>query len=133
MAHKNEELLRKSDAAMTQGNPQPMFDLFTDDAVIHIGGRNKMAGDYKGKDQLMQTFATFMQALGENPVFETHEILANDTHGVILQSVSADRGGKHIAIPGMAIFHFEGGKVTEAWFHDVDPYTSDPWYDAGLK
>jgi ketosteroid isomerase-like protein len=133
MAHKNEKTLRASDAAMTQGNPQPMFDHFTDDAVIHIGGKNKLAGDYKGKDQLMETFGRFMQALGENPSFDTHEVLANDTHGVVLQTARASRGGKSIAIDGIAIFHFDGaGKVTEAWFSDADPYTADPWYDAGL-
>lgn len=133
MAHPNEEALRAADAATSEGNPQPMFDMFTDDAIIHIGGRSKMAGDYKGKAALMETFAKFMQALGDNPVMESHEILANDTHGVVLQSARASRGGKSIEIQAMGVFHFSGGKITEAWFHDLDPYTADRWYDEGLK
>lgn len=133
MAHPNAEALRRASDAMDQGNPQPMFDMFADDAVIHIGGRNKMAGDFKGKAELMQTFGTFMQALGENPVMETHAILADDEHAVVLQAARASRGGKSIEIPGVGIFHFTNGKVSEAWFHDMDPYTADPWYDEGLK
>jgi hypothetical protein len=27
--------------------------------------------------------------------------------------------------------HFSGGKVSEAWFLDEDPYTADAWYDGG--
>lgn len=133
MAHPNEEALRASDAAISQGNPQPMFDLFADDAIVHIGGRNKMSGDYKGKAALMEMFGTFMQSLGENPVLESHEILANDTHGIQLNTARASRGGKSIEIQGVGIFHFNGGKISEAWFHDMDPYTADPWYDEGLK
>jgi ketosteroid isomerase-like protein len=132
MAHKNEELMRRADEAMGKGDPSQMFALFAEDAVVHIGGRSKMAGDYKGMEQIQESFGKFMQAVGGAPEFDTHDILANDTHGVILQTLRATRGGERIAIPGMAIMNFTKGKVTEAWFNDLDPYTADPFYDAGL-
>jgi len=133
MAHPNEQMLRSASEAMDKGNPQPMFDMFADDAVIHVGGRNKIAGDYKGKDEIQKSFGMFMQSLGENPKMETHAILADDEHAVVLQKASASRGGKNIEIPGVGIFHFANGKVSEAWFHDMDPYSADPWYDEGLR
>jgi len=133
MAHPNEELLRRVDAEMVKGNPQAMFDMFADDAVIHVGGRSKLSGDYKGKEELQQTFGLFMQSLGENPAMQSHDILANDTHGVIMQTATGQRGGKKMEIKGVGVMHFTDGKVTEAWFIDEDPYTADPWYDAGLK
>jgi ketosteroid isomerase-like protein len=132
MAHPNEELLRRVDAQMAKGNPQAMFDLFADDAVVHVGGRSKMAGDYKGKGEIQQSFGLFMQSLGDNPSLESHDIVANDTHGIVMQTAKGARGGKSIEIKGLGIMHFSGGKVTEAWFLDEDPYTADPWYDAGL-
>jgi ketosteroid isomerase-like protein len=133
MAHKNEELLRKVDEAMAKGDPSKMFAMFADDAVIHIGGRSKLAGDYKGIDQIQEGFGKFVQAVGGAPEFDTHDILANDEHGVLIQTVRATRGGERVAIQGFAILNFTGGKVTEAWFNDLDPYTADPFYDAGLK
>lgn len=133
MANANLEMLQKVDAAMGQGNPQPMFDMFTDDAVVHIGGRSKLSGDFKGKEEIQKSFGMFMQALGENPVLETHTILADDEHGVFLQSAKATRGGKSIEIPSLAVLHFANGQVTEAWFNDMDPYTADPWLDEGMK
>jgi uncharacterized protein len=133
MANANLDMLKKVDAAMSQGNPQPMFDMFTDDAVVHIGGRNKLSGDYKGKEEIQKSFGMFMQTLGDNPVLETHAILADDEHAVFLQTAKGTRGGKSMEIPGIGIMHISNGKVTEAWFNDMDPYTSDPWYDEGLK
>jgi ketosteroid isomerase-like protein len=133
MAHPNEEALRRADAAQASGDVQAMMDLFADDVVIHIGGRSKLAGDYKGKDQLLEMYGRFMQSLGNIEEMGTHDILANDTHGIQLQSTTAERGGERITINAVGIMHFSGGKVTEAWFTDEDPYTADAWYDAGLK
>lgn len=133
MAHPNEAAMRRSDEAQARGDIQGMFEPFADDVVAHIGGKSKLAGDYKGKEQLQELFGRFMQSLGDNPEFVTHDILANDTHGIMLQTFKAERGGDRITINGFAVMHFADGKVTEAWFLDEDPYAADPWYDAGLK
>jgi|ERR1051326_6641117 len=131
MAHPNEDLLRKLDAALTGGDIEKAFSFFADDVVAHIGGRSKIAGDAKGREELMAKFGQFMQALGDNPVLETHDIVAGDTHGFQLQTFSGSRGGKSITLNGVGIFHFDNGKISEAWFIDEDPYKADPWYDAG--
>jgi uncharacterized protein len=133
MAHPNEEALRRADEAQARGDVQAMMDMFAGDAVIHVGGRSKLAGDYKGKDQLMEVYGRFMQAVGNIEEMVTHDILANDTHGIQLQSVTAERDAQRITIRSIATMHFADGKVTEAWFIDEDPFTADPWYDAGLK
>ena len=132
MAHPNEKLLRDLDEALTGGDLPKAFSYFADDVVAHIGGKSKLAGDFKGRDELMATFGRFMQALGENPVLETHDIVAGDTHGFQLQTFSGSRGGQSITLNGVGIFHFANGKISEAWFIDEDPYKADPWYDAGL-
>ena len=67
MAHKNEQLLRELDTALNANEIEKAFAYFADDVVAHIGGRSKLAGTYKGRDELMQTFGRFMQAMGENP------------------------------------------------------------------
>lgn len=132
MAHPNEKLLRELDAALSGGDIPKAFSYFADDVVAHIGGKSKLAGDYKGRDELMATFGRFMQALGEDPVLETHDIVAGDTHGFQLQTFNGKRGGQSITLNGVGIFHFANGKISEAWFLDEDPYKADPWYDAGI-
>ncbi len=132
MAHPNEETLRKADEAQARQDIPGMMEMFADDVVIHIGGRSKMAGDYKGTEQLVETYGRFMQSLGTIVEMKTHDILANDTHGIMLQTMTAERGGERITINAFAVMHFTNGKVSEAWFLDEDPYSADPWYDAGL-
>jgi ketosteroid isomerase-like protein len=131
MAHPNEEMLRRSVAAQERGDVQGMVEMFADDVVAHIGGHSKLAGDFKGKDGLIQSYGEFMGSLGEITKMETHDVLANDTHGMMLQVIEAKRGNDSISINGVGIMHFTNGKVSEVWFIDEDAYTADAWYDAG--
>ena len=130
MAHKNEKALRDSDEALTNGDLDKGFAVFADDVIVHVGGRSKLAGDVKGKAELQAKFGVFMAAMGDNPVLETHDVLANDEHGVIIQSFRGTKQGRTQEFRGVGIFNFKGGKVAEAWFIDEDPYNSDPFYDA---
>ena len=133
MAHPNEAVLRTMDEAMSSGDVESMLAAFTEDVVVHIGGRSKLSGDFKGKDQLQENFGRFMQAMGPTAEFTTHDVVAGDTHGFILQSFKADRNGDRLEVNGVGIVHFANGKISEAWFLDDDPYTADPWYDRGLE
>ena len=131
MAHSHEDMLRRSVAAQERGDIPEMLEMFADDVVVHVGGRGPFAGDHKGKDELINTYGQFMSSLGEITKMETHDVLANDTHGIMLQTIEATRGGERITINGFAVMHIKGGKVAEAWFLDEDPYTADAWYAAG--
>lgn len=91
MSHPNEEILRNSDEAMESGDIEKFFSYFTDDVVVHVPGRSGLAGVYRGKDQMQDVFDRFMGAIGEYS-FETHDYLADDEHGVILQKGKAVRG-----------------------------------------
>jgi ketosteroid isomerase-like protein len=129
MASKHEKVLRDQDAAMAKGDMDGFWAPFADDVIAHIGGRSKLAGDVKGKAEMQAKFGEFMAALGDNPELLTHDIVANDEHGVIIQSFRGTKKGKSFEARGVAIMHFSGDKISEAWFFDEDPYTSDPFYD----
>ncbi|MGH2786183.1 MAG: nuclear transport factor 2 family protein [Actinomycetota bacterium] len=131
--NQNEELLRKMDEAQAKQDVEGMMAAFADDVVVHIGGRSHMAGDLKGKGELMESYGRFVQVMGDNAEFETHDLVAGDKHGFMLQSFKGNRNGDQIEIKGIGIFHFTNGKISEAWFIDEDPYSADPWYDRGAK
>jgi ketosteroid isomerase-like protein len=131
MPSKNEKILRDADKAMEKGDIDGFFAPFADDVVVHIGGRSKLAGVVKGRLELKEKFNQFMAAMGDNPEMETHDILANATHGVVMQSFRGTKNGNRSEFKGVGIFHFDkNGKVTEAWFIDEDPYEADKFYDA---
>jgi ketosteroid isomerase-like protein len=130
MAHRNLEMLKKIDAAFGTGNVEEIFSYFADDVLAHISGKSSLAGDHRGKDKLMALFGRYMAALGEAPVVETHAQLADDDHGVQLQTLHAEKGGRTLDVKNITIYHFREGKVSEMWSVDDDPYAADAFYDA---
>jgi ketosteroid isomerase-like protein len=126
MAHANEDVLRAIDEAMAKGDMDAFFSYYTDDVKTHARGRNRLAGDYQGKDQLMGLFGRFMEAVGEYS-FENHAYLADDYHGVILQTSKSVREGKTLELEEAFVMHFRGGKVSEMWYLPVDQAAFDDW------
>jgi ketosteroid isomerase-like protein len=119
VAHPNAEALRLADEAMARGDIEGFFSYYTDDVVVHAAGNNRLAGDYKGLDQLQDLFGRFMEALGEY-TFENHAYLADDEHGVILQRGKSERDGVTHEFNEIFVFHFRGGKISEMWYVPVD-------------
>jgi ketosteroid isomerase-like protein len=119
MAHPNAEVLRLADEAMERGDIEEFFSYYADDVVVHTAGKNRLAGDYKGIDQLQDVFGRFMEAMGEY-TFENHAYLADDEHGVILQRGKSVRGGKTSEFNEVFVFHFRDGKISEMWYLPVD-------------
>src|SRR3970040_1219995 len=126
MAHANEGILRSMDEWMRGGDIETMFGLYADNVETHVRGKNKLAGDYKGKDQLMALFGRYMEAMGEY-TFENHAYLADDEHGIILQSSKATRGGETLAMDEVFVMHFRGGKISEMWYVPTDGAAFDAW------
>ena len=46
---------------------------------------------------------------------DVHDVLANDEHTVALLHATAERGQKRLDQNYAIVFHFQGGKVGEAW------------------
>jgi uncharacterized protein len=128
MAHPNEEVLREQDEALSKGDMDTFWNLMADDVVLHVAGRSSLAGDHKGLQAVKELFDKYMASLGENPELITHDILANDEHGVVMYETRATKEGQSVAIRTTNLCHFRDGKVSELWTVDDDPYIADPFY-----
>lgn len=128
MAHPNEDLVRRGFAAFGTGDLATLGELFADDIVWHVGGRSPISGDYKGKDEVFGFFAQLAERAGGTFRVDIHDVLANDEHVVALTKGTAQRQGKTLTDSGAQVFHVQGGKVTEQWFHPGDPYASDEFW-----
>ena len=126
MTHPNVDALRRNDETMKRGDLEEFFAFYTDDVAAHIPGSSKLAGDYKGRDQLQGLFGRFMEAIGDYS-FENHAYLADDEHGVILQRSKATRGGETFEADEIFVFHFQEGRVSELWYTALDQAAFDGW------
>jgi ketosteroid isomerase-like protein len=125
MAHSNEDLARRGYDAFTRGDMEAVSDLFADDIVWHVGGRGPLAGDYRGKDEVLGFLAKTMELTGGTFRLEIHDVLANDEHVTALLVARGEREGKTLEDRQAHVLHVKGGKVTEYWGHPGDQYAID--------
>lgn len=125
MAHSNEDLARRGYEAFIRGDMQGVSDLLSDDIVWHVGGRSPLAGDYRGKDEVLGFFAKTMELTGGTFRVEIHDVLANDEHVTALVVARGEREGKTLEDRQAHVLHVRDGKVTEYWGHPGDQYAID--------
>ncbi len=114
--HPNVALVRQGYDAFRSGDAARMNELLADDVVWHVGGKSKLSGTYRGKDEVMNLFATQAQILGGSPRVDVHDIVGNDEHVIAIGTASVnDPDGGTVEWQYANVFHVEGGKAKEVW------------------
>jgi ketosteroid isomerase-like protein len=116
--------MRKGYKAFAEGDLDAIRELFADDIVWHVGGRNKLSGDYKGIDEVFGFFGKLME-VGQNLKQEIHDVIANDEHAVVLVTTSMEVNGAPLKDNAVHVFHVQDGKATEFWGHTWNSYEFD--------
>ena len=125
MAHPNEQVARSATEALSKGDMEGFLSHHADDVVVHFPGRGPMAGDYKGKDGVAKLFQQQMQILDSPPEIDTHDVLANDDHAVILNKVRASVRGQALEQQQVVVMHIKGGKIAEVWLQFSEQQAMD--------
>ncbi len=94
MANTNEDLLRQGYAAFASGDLATVQALIADDIVWHSGGANQLTGDYTGHQEVLGFIGRLMEVTGGTFRLEIHDILANDSHGIVLVTMHGERDGR---------------------------------------
>lgn len=128
MAHPNEDLLRQGYEAFGAGAVDKVLALFAPDIVWHVGGSSQITGDYHGHQEVLGFFGKLMELTGGTFRLDIHDILANDTHGVVLVTVHAERGDQRLEAREADIWHLAGGQATEFWTFVEDAEATDRFF-----
>ncbi|GAC1434476.1 MAG: hypothetical protein NVSMB51_01740 [Solirubrobacteraceae bacterium] len=111
---------------MMRGDLEEMFSFFSEDVAVHIGGQNKLSGEYRGIAEMQRVFGSFMQAAGEY-AFENLSYLADEKHGFTAQRGTMKRGGRSLTVEEVFVYHFRDGKISEFWYLPLDQLAVDEW------
>ena len=128
MAHPNEDLLRKGFDAFGRGDMDALRELFADDVVWHFPGKGQLAGDYRGKEEVLGFLGKSFELSGGTLRLEIHDVLANDEHVAVLSTLSAERGGRSFRSNGVQVLHIVDGRAVESWLHPDDQYATDEFW-----
>jgi ketosteroid isomerase-like protein len=125
VGQRNIEIARKGYAAFESGDVQAVMDLFADDIVWHIFGTSPLAGDYRGKQAVMELFGKYMGMLDSQQT-GVHDIVANDQHTVVMGTVTLKRKGRTLESKITDVIHPDSeGRVKEFWRFSDDQAALD--------
>lgn len=113
--HSNEEIVRGFYEAFERRDMEALQRLVHPNIVYHESGRHRLSGDYQGFDNVMEFFEKVGQLFEGNIEVEIHDVIAGDTHVVVLENMRLSRAGQSVETKAAAVAHVEDGRVTEMW------------------
>jgi ketosteroid isomerase-like protein len=103
-------LLRRAYEAAGDGDLQPLLDALTDDVTWQDSTLGPLAGEYRGKQEVLAFFGKMAEVYGGTLRLEVVDILANDQHGVVLTREQGESAGKAVAWNGVQVWTFRDGR-----------------------
>jgi uncharacterized protein len=106
------------------GDQEPVRALLTLDVVWHVPGHSAIAGEHRGRDQVLRYFAERRTLTDATFRIDVRGVLADDQRTVILATGALEHGGETFTWGTIAIFRIAEGKIAECWVlpHDQDTY-----------
>jgi uncharacterized protein len=123
-----QDLARRLDEALTLGDEEALLGLHTPDIVVHVPGRGGLSGRYEGEAGFQEFLKRFREKSGGSVRFDTHDVLANNEHTVLLQSLVATKQGKRLSSNTVVVCHLREGLIAELWMYPEDQHTSDEFW-----
>jgi ketosteroid isomerase-like protein len=135
--HANARLIRDFHEALDRfyagGDLEAVRAMLSDEIAWHVPGRSAIAGDYVGKDDVVDYFHQ-RRRLGRGAFkVDVHDVLASEGRAVLLAGGQAERGGRTLGWETAGVFRIEGGMIAECWLLPFDQYAFDEvWSLAAL-
>ncbi len=104
------------------GDQEPVRAMLTDDVVWHVPGHSAIAGEYRGRDEVLRYFARRRKLANATFRIDVRGVLCDDQRTVILAGGEVEHGGETFAWGTVGIFRIAAGRIAECW---VVPYDQD--------
>jgi hypothetical protein len=119
--HPNGQRVIDAMRALNEGDIESVLAAWSDKPLVHWGVDGPRGGDYRDKEGLLALARHVMDASEGTLRIEPLDVLADESHGVLLLRVTATREGTPIdMILTMAVKFDEEGKQQEVWFLSND-------------
>ena len=124
--HPNATAYRRTADAFRARDFDAIRTLIAEDVVWHVPGRNSMAGEIRGLDELVGWLGRLSE-LGFT--LREHDVFGNDEHVCALSYMGFRRAGVVIEIPVTSVFHYRAGRQVERWMYPDDVAAWDALFD----
>ena len=114
--------------------PNIHASIFTDDFIAHTPGKNPVAGDWHGAEEMAEHLHRILKLSNNTMSVETITpfSLANKDFGVQFSRATANRGNQRIDQFVCGIWRFKNGKIAEHWELVSDVNAWDDFWNGAL-
>ena len=116
-AHQNLQLMRRTLDAFLSGDKTTLAQVFSTDVVWRVPGKSFLAKDYAGQEQVFGFFGRLMELTGGTFRVESLDMLANDTGGVFVDRLTAERNGRKLDVRLLLHVTIRQGQIVEGFDH----------------
>lgn len=108
------------------GDAEPVRALLTDDVVWHVPGRNAIAGEYRGREEVMAYFARRRDLAARTLRLHPGEVLVGDgDHVASLTEGSAVIDGAERRWGTVGLYRVREERIAACWLLPLDPEAFD--------
>ena len=127
-AQEDAATVRRGYELFNGGDLDGLRQIFTEDAVWHVGGRSQLSGEKRGRDACFAYFGQIGELTGGSFRAEVHDVVGGETHTVGVHTSTGEREGKRLSERTVLLFHLRDGKVAECWEHYEDSRRLDEFF-----
>jgi ketosteroid isomerase-like protein len=114
---------------MAAGDGRTLAKLLTEDTRWVICGKGRLAGSYRGPEEIFALWKGIADQTGGGLQLEVQDVLANDARAVVLVVARGERNGRELDERQIAVFEFaDDDKVGTATFIYEDPDAYDTFW-----
>lgn len=130
---KKDEVLKTLEgyfAAWDRGDVEAGTSYFTEDMVVHMGGRSKLSGKYYGRDSFISNWVKIVENYTDSWTFHGNDLLMAGDDGVaLLVREQWTRGDRKVMCHRFAIYKIVDGHMPECWFYELNAGEVDKFFD----
>jgi len=113
--HPNAAAARAAIEAFAKGDVEKMAASIADDAVWHVPGSNRFAGDFQGKAGVLGRFQQMGAAGLSTSIEDIHDVVGGDEHVVSLVKLKISSGDASASANAVWIMHVKDGVLHDFW------------------
>jgi ketosteroid isomerase-like protein len=107
------------------GDQEAAAAMLARDVAWHVPGRSPIAGDHRGRDEVLRYFAARRERAAGTFRIGVRDVIAGDEHTVVLAEGRVQRDGQSFAWQTANVFRVAEGKIAECWVLPYDLYAFD--------
>ena len=117
--------LRRGYKAFADNDIETLSEVIPENAVWHIPGRNRLAGEYRGRDAVFTYFRKLAQATGGTLNVELIHAAGDDEYTIAVHRTTATVNGHDVESFDVLLDRLENGEAVETWLWSGSPYEFD--------